>query len=246
MAIKQKNNGAGHHFIFDDTHIADVSPDMFDATHWHRSGLVTGQATGRGTTLFIRHQDQDWVLRHYRRGGLIGKLLNDEYLYTGAANTRAFREFSLLHRMNQDGIAVPTPVAAYVRRRGLLYRADIITRTIPHSRDIHAMLCEGPLDEAMWTRIGLAIAHLHHHQVYHHDMNIRNIMADAHGKVWIIDFDRCYRRDGESWKQQTLNRLLRSLNKEQGREPDFHWQPADWQKLVAGYMSYTPTRAVSG
>ena len=240
MAIKQKNNGAGHHFIYDDGLIADVSPEMFDATHWHRSGQVTGQAAGRGTTLFIRHQDQDWVLRHYRRGGLIGKLLNDEYLYTGVENTRAFREFSLLHAMCQDGIAVPTPIAAYVKRRGLVYRADIITRTIPNSRDVHAILCERALTTSMWQRIGLAIAHLHHNQIYHHDLNIRNIMADAHDKIWIIDFDRCCRREGDSWKQQTLNRLRRSLNKEKAREAHFHWQGADWQVLLEGYMSYTP------
>ncbi|GGW85155.1 3-deoxy-D-manno-octulosonic acid kinase [Alteromonas halophila] len=240
MAIKQKNNGAGHHFIYDDECISNVNPEMFDATHWQRSGNITGQAAGRGTTLFIRHHDNHWVLRHYRRGGLIGKLINDAYLYSGVDHTRSFREFSLLHGMREDELAVPAPVAAYVKRRGLFYQADIITRIIPQSRDVHAMLCQGPLTDNDWQRIGMAIADLQHHQVYHHDLNIRNIMMDTQGKVWIIDFDRCYRRAGEAWKQTPLNRLQRSLNKEKDREPHFHWQPSDWQTLLDGYHSKAP------
>src|SRR4029453_11025308 len=57
-----------------------------------------------------------WVLRHYRRGGLIAKLSQDSYLWTGAARTRSFAEWRLLAELRRRGLRVPAPIAArYVR-----------------------------------------------------------------------------------------------------------------------------------
>ncbi len=71
-----------------------------------------------------------WVLRHYRRGGMIANVLGDRYLWTGAGRTRGFAEFRLLAALRARGLPVPTPVAARYRRKGVHYRADLITRRI--------------------------------------------------------------------------------------------------------------------
>ena len=52
------------------------------------------------------------VLRHFHRGGLVGRLNRDLYLRVGAPRCRAFREFDLLADMHVQGLPVPLPVAA--------------------------------------------------------------------------------------------------------------------------------------
>jgi hypothetical protein len=42
-------------------------------------------------------------------------------------------------------------------------------------------------------------------------------------------------RSGDTWKQENLERLRRSLRKEQGRRNPFHWEEARWDDLLRGY-----------
>ncbi|MEW9798051.1 3-deoxy-D-manno-octulosonic acid kinase [Alteromonas sp. CYL-A6] len=235
MAILQKNTPSGEVVLYDDTLIADPDASLFDAEYWRSQQRVIGQAKGRGTTLFIDTGKYRWVLRHYCRGGLVGRVLRDEYAFTGLKRTRAFSEFRLLASLRGLSLPVPRPVAARVTHHGLWYRADIIIDMIPDSRDCHALLCESSLGPSQWHTIGATIARFHQHQVYHHDLNIRNILLDANDTVWLIDFDRCSQRNGETWKQGNLDRLLRSLRKEKNREAQFHWTEQDWQHLLEGY-----------
>ena len=61
--------------------------------------------------------------------------------------------------------------------------------------------------------LGLEVHQLHNEQVYPADLNCHNLMLDASGKPWIVDFDKCEFRAGEKWKQTNLERRLRSLRK---------------------------------
>ena len=241
MATIRRDIGAGHHFIFDDSLVSQPNEDMFTPHFWHLENKVTGQAKGRGTTIFIEHEHQHWVLRHYIRGGLVGKLLSDQYLFLGVERSRPFEEFRLLAHMRDKGLRVPVPVAARIHRRGIIYRGDLITQTIPNSHDLHKMLCEKPLNESDWQNVGKALAEMHNCQVYHHDANIRNIMMDDKRDIWLIDFDRCHFRSGDKWKKENLARLLRSLHKEKAKNPVFHWQIEQWQSCIDGYNAVSNT-----
>lgn len=237
MAIEHINFGNGHHALIDSSEAETGNVSIFSPDYWLEKGKIEGQAKGRGTTFFINNTSRHWVLRHYRRGGLIGKLIRDKYLFSGLVKTRAFQEFSLLAKMRHLGLNVPKPVAAHVYQRGPFYQADLITERINNAHDVHFELTQAPLSADNWQAIGQAIAELHAHQVYHHDLNIRNIMRDSDGHVWIIDFDRCRIRQGNGWKQDNLDRLLRSLHKELQRTQPFHWQPDDWPHLLQGYQN---------
>lgn len=236
MAIKQQKIAAGH-FILVNTHFFESADErVFSSEYWQEKQAITGQARGRGTTLFIKPDvPQQWVLRHYRRGGLPGKLFSDQFVYTGLPRTRPFMELNLLHTMREAGLRVPEPIAAQVIRRGLIYRADLLSVRIPDAQDMHHVLSLGPAGEAVWQAVGRQIRQMHDLNVYHHDLNIRNIMLDAQQQVWIIDFDRCYQRADGNWKPQNLARLHRSLVKESGRSPSFFWTEQDWAALKAGY-----------
>jgi len=237
MTTIRRDIGAGHYFIFDDAAVDTPNEALFDPHFWQAQNKVTGRAKGRGTTIFISHENHHWVLRHFIRGGLVGKLLSDQYFFTGVENSRPFQEFRLLEYMISEGLLVPTPVAARIHRRGIIYRGDLITKAIPHSRDLHNVLCESPLQPEDWQNVGKALARMHACQVHHHDANIRNIMMDNNRDIWLIDFDRCERRKGDGWKQSNIDRLLRSLHKEKARNTTFYWSEKDWQYCLDGYNS---------
>ncbi|WP_341501861.1 3-deoxy-D-manno-octulosonic acid kinase [Gallaecimonas sp. GXIMD4217] len=225
-----------HFFLHDPDLLPAIGRDCFHYDYWQRRDAVTGHAFGRGTTFFLHHQGHDWVLRHYRRGGLVGKLINDSYLYLGLEKTRPVAEFKLLQYMVELGLPVPRPVAAHISRHGLWYRGDIIIERIPSARDLVAWLGEGPLGADDYKAVGRLIRRFHGAGIYHADLNSHNILRNEQGQLWLIDFDRGQRRPAGVWKEDNLARLKRSFEKEKGRLAHFHWQPDDWQALMAGYQ----------
>ena len=95
MSYIQQKSVKSHIMLFDAGHFPVPVPKMFTGQYWKTQNAITGQATGRGTTYFFQHNKNEYVLRHYRRGGLIGKVLSDQYMYTGIEKSRAWREFKL-------------------------------------------------------------------------------------------------------------------------------------------------------
>ncbi|MEP4892409.1 MAG: 3-deoxy-D-manno-octulosonic acid kinase [Aliiglaciecola sp.] len=238
MADMQQTIKKGEIIGFNPVFLPHCQSEHFSPTFWQQNNSVIGSAAGRGTTHFIQSEQHKLVLRHYRRGGLIGKILNDQYLYLGLPSTRAFQEYLLLEKMKGMGLPAPTPVAYRVVKKGLYYHGDLITLKIPNAQDIHHVLQTRPLSEQEWRDIGNTIALFHQQQIYHHDLNIHNIMLDDAGKVWLIDFDKCAEKDGESWKQNNLDRLLRSLNKESNKMANYHFEHKNWSLLIDGYKNH--------
>lgn len=230
--IQQKTINS-HVMLFDADHFALI-PKMFTSQYWQTANAITGQASGRGTTYFFQHNKNEYVLRHYRRGGLIGKVLSDQYLYTGLEKSRAWQEFRLLQHMKTLDLTCPTPIAALLKRSGLYYQADIISTRIPGAQDLHHILLVKSLPANIWQKIGQTIAKFHNQQIYHHDLNIHNIMLDNKHGVWLIDFDKCGVRQDHTWKESNIARLKRSFIKEQ-RLRNIHWQLSDWQCLISAY-----------
>lgn len=232
--FQQKNIYA----VYDPELVKDFSINMLSAYYWQQNNAVVGQAQGRGITYFIRHNEQQWVLRHYYRGGLIGKFNRDSYLFTGYSNTRAAKEYQLLQQLVALNLPAPAPVAYSVIKHNISYHANILTSRIEDSQDLVALLAQAPLSESLWLAIGRCIAQFHKNGIYHHDLNAHNLLIDKNNKVWLIDFDQGEQRVvKQSWQQSNMKRLLRSFNKEKQKLPTFHWQFTDWQLLMEGYLS---------
>jgi len=223
------------YIVFDDSLISDDIERCFYAQYWQEKEKVTGSATGRGTTWFVQLDSVQAALRHYRRGGLFGKIISDTYFFTGYEKTRSIAEFHLLNHLQGQGVKVPKPIAANVKRYGFLYKANILSEKIPEAIDLVDILQKRQLTKDEYTRIGQEIKKLHQAQVNHTDLNIHNILLDANGLVWIIDFDKCYQQTGDSWKESNLQRLLRSFNKELNKRL-IKWNPEDWKVLLKGYQ----------
>ena len=233
------------HCLFDRHELDHFSPDMLNAQYWQAQNAITGSAQGRGTTWFVQYNSQigkpakQWVLRHYYRGGLIGKMIHDSYFFTSYKNTRAAKEFALLAHMQTLALPAPKPIAYRVIRHGLFYRADLLSSRIENAQDLVALLTEQTIDESLWAKIGATIKYFHDHNIYHHDLNAHNILINDQQEVFLIDFDQGEVRttNQKRWQQSNMQRLLRSFHKEQNKISNFHWQADNWQMLLHGYNS---------
>ena len=216
---------------------ADGAPteQIFDVDYWTARKKVTARAGGRGSILFIRDDQYHWVLRHYLRGGLIGKVIRDRYFWAGADNTRAFAEWRLLHTLRAKGFAVPTPVATRYVRQGMTYRADLITEALPAARTLADAITGAQLIDETWGKVGVAIAKLHRAGVHHADLNAHNILLGEGGKVFVLDFDRGRIRARGGWERAVLDRLQRSLLKIQRVRSEVRFNDRDWQALMTTY-----------
>ncbi len=207
-----KNNNTT--YWFDESLLKEPIEKVFDPQYWQDNSRVIGSAQGRGTTWFVETQTIEGALRHYRRGGLFGKLVKDQYWFSSWDKTRSYQEFQLLQTLIKAGVNVPRPIAAQATKIGLYYKADLLSEKIPNARDLVSILQEKVLPESMYRKIGKEIRKMHQAQVNHTDLNIHNILIDNQEKVWIIDFDKCSKQAGDNWKQSNLDRLKRSFHKE--------------------------------
>jgi len=215
-----------------------ISPDQakhaFDAEYWQQQNKIIGSATGRGTTWFVELDTIQAALRHYRRGGLFGKLVEDSYLYFGDEKTRSYQEFELLKVLQTSGVNVPKPIAARVVKSGVTYKADLLSEKIPNAQDLVAILREKALPKEMYQKIGAEIRKMHEAKVNHTDLNIHNILIDNQSEVWIIDFDKCMLENGKSYHSSNINRLLRSFRKEM-KKYNINWEEELFDIVKVGY-----------
>lgn len=212
-----------------------VSLQWFDVAYWQANAGVERIGTGRGAAWFIHTQEYDYVLRHYRRGGMVARLLHDRYIWRGLDVTRAVLELQLLSHLQSIGLPAPQPVAARVVQHGLFYSADIIMRRIVDSVALSALLQYRQLDAPIWHAIGHCIRRFHDAHINHADLNAHNVLLTAANHVYLIDFDRGRFAAGGGWQQDNLQRLARSLKKLQAAHEVFNFSPSDWQALLAGY-----------
>ena len=224
---------------YDAAIFSPMDPRIFEPDWLRDKGNLRGGSQGRSEALFFHYSDRDMVLRHCQRGGVTGKFIRDRYITTQIRNNRAMREFTLLDWMRTQGLSVPRPLASRHRPSGLFYRADLITERIPDARPLAEILLERALSKRNWFTIGAAIGQMHSLNVYHADLNCRNILLDAGERAWLIDFDKCKVRAPGLWRNRNLARLQRSLEKERKQRPDLNWIAENWAMLLSGYAQRT-------
>ncbi len=225
--------------LYDKSIINQISEERFTAEGWLHSELLTGslRSGGRGNTYYVGNVPRQFVLRHYMRGGLIGKIVKDSYIFSGADSTRSFLEWRLLDKLASNNMRVPRPAAARYVRRGTLYTADLITVRIPDIVPLSRYIADNNPDEAFWHAVGAAIQEFHAAGVYHADMNAYNLQIDVDGLVWMLDFDKGALKTPGPWQQRSLSRLHRSLMKIVDLDPRLNFRSANWEQLLEGYFN---------
>lgn len=235
MARKAKQSGASI-IVYDDCLIDQITPEMFSQEFWPGAQLVPGYSGGRGATLYVHHAGNEWVLKHYHRGGLIGQLLDDGFFWFGQDTSRSVVEFDLLREIIAAELPGPVPVAAHVNRRGLQYSADLMTRRIPDVVPFSNRLAAGPAPAQVWNRVGVCVGRFHARGFNHTDLSAHNLQIDADDKVYLLDWDRGRHMAPGNWRQSNLDRLHRSCTKI-SRDSDVVFTSAEWEALMLGYRS---------
>lgn len=221
--------------VYDNSVVSQITEELFDCDYWGDVEQAPGYSGGRGATLFIEHEGDAWVLRHYHRGGKIGQVLADQFFFFGAARTRPVLEYDLLDHMYRLGLPSPQPVAARYVRTGLYYTADLITRRLPGVQPLSNRLTQAPLDDVVWERIGRCVGRFHANNIFHADLTAHNLQISDADEIYLLDFDRgrVMPRAGE-WRQNNLDRLQRSFMKV-SQDGSIAFTGEHWDRLMEGY-----------
>ena len=227
----------------DDRHILydyrfPVTPKWFNLTGLSEIAQLSGNSeAGRHKSIFFKINEQEFMLKHYYRGGAM-EWLKDCYLYTDSRRVNVFKEWRLLHQLQRWHLPVPTPCAASYVYRLMFYTADIILGSCRPARPISSLLRAQKIDEKHWQLIGKTISHFHNKSVYHADLNAYNILLlPEKDQVYLVDFDRSFICTKNSpWRQANLDRLARSLQKLSNQYgSDFHYEKDDFAALMDAY-----------
>ncbi len=176
--------------------------------------------TGRGVAYAVPLPEgtANVVVRRSRHGGMLGPLQGDKFF--GA--TRAPSELEISLTLQRRGVPTPEVVAYATYPAGILRRrADVVTREIPHSRDLLAALtvAEPYAKRAAAAAVGRLFQQLTEAGARHPDLNVKNILlADAANSAFdafVLDVDRVWFDEPGSPRLIDANwsRFMRSVEK---------------------------------
>ena len=147
-------------------------------------------AKGRGGVGLLTVGEVPLVVRPFRRGGALGKLLRDRY----PSPRRARDELALLAALRHEGVPVVVPVAAVAQKGRAFWRLRLCTEHLPEALPAPAFFAAAPTlrraaAEAIGTVVHLAFAA----GLRHPDLHPDNVLCCARGdkvRAVLVDLDR--------------------------------------------------------
>lgn len=234
MQVRSWRHGS-EFIVYDGELIAEPSLDLFDLDWWQARGLTQGSFDGRAKVHVVRHGDAHWVLRRYLRGGMAARLSDHTYVWAGLAATRPWREWHLLAELRARDLPVPRPVAAHVRRHGWRYGGHLLSELIADAEPFADLLQAGRLHNADWQAAGAVLRRFHDAGVHHPDLNLRNILRGADGRIHMLDFDKGRLGASPRLLRSELPRLRRSVDKFSRESTQRAAAAAGWDALLDAY-----------
>ena len=209
----------------------------FDPETWRNSEGFREYAGGRGGSCLIELDGHRAVLRRYHRGGLVARLLSNQYLWLGKNLSRPWREWEVLELALAAGLPVPQPLGACICRTGFWYRAALITAYLDDTEMLTERIERVELERDDWFRLGLLVKRLHDAGIRHADLTSDNVLIDSANRFYLVDFDQARVMPRlDDWQWRPLYRFQRSIEK-RDRRRKLHFGSNEWQALMDGYQS---------
>jgi 3-deoxy-D-manno-octulosonic acid kinase len=189
---------------------------------WAKAAPGAASLAGRSPAYRVDAAGDEWVVRHYWRGGAIGPLLDDRY--PAGRLPRPFRELLVSHEARERGVPTPRVVAAVVYPARAFYRGDLATAYVPDSADL-ADVTFGPVRlplaerAAAWRAAGVLVRVAAERGLRHPDLNLRNVLLYGPAEAplaCVLDLDRARLEDGALRpvdREAMVGRLHRSRRK---------------------------------
>ena len=189
------------------------------------------------------------VVRRSRHGGFFAALTGDRF----TAPTRAPYELDTALRLTALGVRTPEVVAFATYPAGVFRRADVVTREIPGSADLAAVLAE-PISEdrrrAVLTAVAQLIAELTLAGARHPDLTVKNILlqrsATGDTVAYVLDVDRIWfdRPGSPRVTERNIARLSRSARKwRRTSHLDLAETDIGWLAATAHHLAIAPAAA---
>jgi tRNA A-37 threonylcarbamoyl transferase component Bud32 len=198
----------------------------------HGKGCVPMDAAGRGTMLkFPLTEEHAGIVRKYKRGGMVRLVLRDSFFF----RNRPLSEFLTHCVLVERNLPVPLLLGVCWKQQGCFISGALATKEIAGSDlDTWLRYCNHTIEEktAMLHLCGQTIRLFHDTNVYHRDLQLKNIFVHNNTPV-LLDFDgatidRPVRR---FWRGYSLLRLKRSFDK-LGHEREL------FERLIHGYGEF--------
>lgn len=176
-----------------------------------------------------------WCYRQYLRGGLVGKIISSHFFRYAKLAHRAQDEFLMLLKMRMLGLPVPRPIVAKETQGVITLSNEIIIEQIPNTQNLFEILNHREMSKDEAFKLGKMLANFFQYNVYHSDLNLRNVLLNDAGEFFLIDFDKCYFESNQFKSAllitKMLDRLQRSFNKALTLNPGFKYQES-WMHSV--------------
>lgn len=167
----------------------------------------SGVLAGRG---YAGIQDVEGLgrvfVKQYAHGGLLRHLTGGSFLCVGPS--RSLLEFSMLERVRALGVNAPKPLV-FVNKGSFFYRSWLFMEEIVDSRNLAQISASAGADDADllhdgMSRLGEQVMTLIENKILHVDLHPGNVLIDASGRVYIVDFDKACEFQGSTEKLRDL------------------------------------------
>ena len=115
--------------------------------------------------------------------------------------------------MNSKGLPVPKPVALKVTNSRFTYIADLITCKIENEGTLFDFIKNKKMSNNLWDKLSITLEKFFNENVFHSDLNSKNIIIDKNNNIFLLDFDNSHYFHNKKLFNKSMYRLERSLKK---------------------------------
>ena len=215
--IKNKNV----YIQYDSNVFKNFSSQLFNIDYISKEGLIKSVMGGRGKAIEFEYEGKKYFLKHYIRGGFVKKLSYDKYIFNSLSSARSVKEYNFLNNMNSKGLPVPKAAALKVANGRFTYMADLITCKIENEGTLFDFVKNNKMNIDLWNKLSITLEKFCNENVYHSDLNSKNIIIDKDNNIFLLDFDNSYFFYNKKLFNKSLTRLERSLKKIENYNNEF-------------------------